>query len=513
MSDELHELSSACDGAAVGCFGAPLRVGGDAPAQARVLAGLLHARRWAAGLETDPGELDPQLVSAPRGPELVMLLAEAAALRLDAPALGRLRRASDIAVEPGRDATWLALARSFLALAAGVPVQPVTLVDLERAGREHHEAGQVLRAATLRALAADAQGHAEEAVDHARRAFRMARTERRPQAEYWAGWTLARLRRTTGRPYLASRILGALRRIAPRPWNLWIDLQRTFSSGNPEAIEGTLGVALGCARRGDAAGFARAVETLRGPLGAFAPLRADLMDLLGCLGVDETSARPVVDGWRGGEPPFAPPPRGFAALARDPLAVVIAEPGRPGRRVLWVGESLLPSSVTRELWVDKPGRTESLLSALALAGPEGVDEEALFASVYGFTYNPALHRGAWDVALHRARVASSGVGSLTRRDGHVVLSVARSFVVADPRCQRGHEERVLQRMASAGGASARELAKELGLSLRTVQDVLRELVDTGACQQERDGRRRIYSVEDTTFQEPTRAGIEGGSES
>ena len=85
------------------------------------------------------------------------------------------------------------------------------------------------------------------------------------------------------------------------------------------------------------------------------------------------------------------------------------------------------------------------------------------------------------------------------------LEVLQPFVVPDPRCQRAHEDRVLQRMATSAGASARELATGLGISLRTVQDVLRDLVETGACQQHRDGRRRIYSVEDTTFQEPTRA--------
>jgi hypothetical protein len=174
--------------------------------------------------------------------------------------------------------------------------------------------------------------------------------------------------------------------------------------------------------------------------------------------------------------------------------------------MLGLANTLLPKDISRAHMVDKPGRTESLLAALALVGPDGLTEDALFAAVYGFTYNATLHRGAWDVALHRARSACAELAILHRNEGRVWLEVAHRFVVPDPRCQRAHEDRVLQRLASAEGTSARELASGLGLSLRTVQDVLRDLVETGACQQHRDGRRRTYSVEDTTFQEPTRSG-------
>ncbi len=499
----------------MGEFGEPLRVPPDAPAQARVLGALLQCRRWSAGLEADPGTPDPKLFTAPRGAELLLHLAEAAALQLDRSTLERLRLESDVVVEEAHDGVWLALARCFLALAEGALVEPAVLVELERAGREHNEAGVVLRAATLRAWVADALMDPEEAVDHARRAFRMARTERAPQAEYWAGWTLARLRRSTGRPYLASRILGALRDISPRAWTPWIDLQRTLAAPDSAALETTnpLGRALGRLRAGDGSGFAALLEAFLPTLDAFALLRADAMDLLGCLGLREAPLGSVVADWTTGTPPFAAPPRGFGAAASEPLAVVVAERGRRGRRVLWLGEGQLDADVGRELWVDKPGRTESLLAALALAGPAGIDEEALFLAAYGFTYNAALHRGAWDVALHRARSAAGSVGSLSRGDGHVTLHVERAFVVPDPRCQRGHEDRILQRMACGGGTSARELAQGLGLSLRTVQDVLRDLVDTGACRQRRDGRHRLYSVEDTTFQEPTRSGIDGSSES
>jgi len=503
-------LAAACDSAASGHFGAPVALPVDASNEVRVLAGLLQCQRWVAGLDLDPGVLDPAWVDVPRGPELLMHHVELAALRLDADTMTRLRTLSEgAAPSEACDRTWLELARTFLALASGSAVDPGDLVELERSGRENKQAGQVLRAATLRALASEAAGLSDEAVEHARRAFRMARTERHPQAEYWAGWTLARQRRLTGRPYLASRILGAQRRYAPPPWHRWIDLQRTLAEGisadaNPASVG--LGIALERARAGDRAGFTEQIDALQPHLAAFAPLQDDVGDMLSSLGVEARPPRPVVLQWRHGERPFEPPPCGLAAIAHAPLALVVARPSTHGHRVLGLADQLLPAEVSRDLVHDKPGRTESLLAALALIGPEGLTEEQLFAAVYGFTYNATLHRGAWDVALHRARAACGSLATLFRSEGHVRLDVVQPFVVPDPRCQRAHEDRVLQRMASSDGASARDLANGLGLSLRTVQDVLRDLVETGACQQHRDGRRRLYSVEDTTFQEPTRSG-------
>jgi hypothetical protein len=491
-----------------GRFDTPLAVASTAPPDHQVLGGLLHCHRWAAGLDAAPPLPASAWLDAPRGCELLMLHIERAALSLDPAAITSLQAlAQTTTAAQASDDTWLQLARCFLALASGQPVQPATLTDLERAGREHRDAGLVLRAATLRALASEAVGGSDDAVEHARRAFRMARTEHRPQAEYWAGWTLARQRRLTGRPYLASRILGAQRRYAPPPWHRWIDLQRTLAEGTlaPET-RGDLRDALACAQAGDRAGFDQRLRALMPVLDGFAPLRSDVHDLLASLGEETQPPRPVVHDWRGAASPFAPPPCGLAAVAHTPLAVVLAQPGAPGVRMLGLANTLLPKDISRAHMVDKPGRTESLLAALALVGPDGLTEDALFAAVYGFTYNATLHRGAWDVALHRARSACAELAILHRNEGRVWLEVAHRFVVPDPRCQRAHEDRVLQRLASAEGTSARELASGLGLSLRTVQDVLRDLVETGACQQHRDGRRRTYSVEDTTFQEPTRSG-------
>ncbi|MCR9159091.1 MAG: winged helix-turn-helix domain-containing protein [Nannocystaceae bacterium] len=507
MSADPVGLARACDEAAAGRFAQRVVVPADAAPQLRVLAELLACQRWCAGVGERPATLDPDLVTAPRGAELLVHHVEAATLQLDAASVSRLRTlARGVHVAGARDQTWLALARCLLDLASGDATDPAALVALERSGRENKEAGQVLRAATLRALATEAAGRSNDAVEDARRAFRMARTERRPQAEYWAGWTLARQRRLTGRPYLASRILGAQRQYAPAPWHGWIGLERTLAEGTAmqgESGDGPLRAALEHARAGDHPGFTRAADALMSTLEAFAPLRNDVADLLACLGQADSPPREVVAQWRTAERPFDPPPCGLSAVALCPLALVVAKPSSKGSRVLGLAEPLLPHSVSRLLLTDKPGRTESLLAALALAGPDGLDEQGLFAAVYGFTYNATLHRGAWDVALHRARAACKGLATLFRAEGHVRLEATTPFVVPDPRCQRAHEDRVLQRMATSDGASARDLAAGLGLSLRTVQDVLRDLVDTGACQQHRDGRRRVYSVEDTTFQEPT----------
>ncbi len=512
MTDE-NALAQACDAASKGRFGEAVLVPASAPVRTRVLAHILACHRWQAGVGPPVVIADEHaMLGAPRGCELLMRWLEVAALRLDAPAVQRLASTvDDIRPRDAREQVWLELARAFAALCRGHELPEPQLAELERRAREGRCAEQVLGAATLRVFAAADDERPYEAIEHARRAFRMARTEGLPQAEYRAGWALARQRRLAGRPYLATRILVAQRGYAPSSWHPWIDVERILANGPVDGVSSQspvedLVAVLDAARLGDAPGFSSGVARALQALAAFAPLRGDVLDAVAALGGSELgSPRAAVAAWCDGQQPFGPAPGGLAGLAGVPLAAVVGRPRSAGRRLLGLGIGLLGPDVDRGPLSDKPGRTESLLAALALAGPAGLPEEDLFSVVYGFSYNPALHRGAWDVALHRARTGCADVGVLHRSEGRVGLEVKRPFVVPDPRCQRSHEDRVLQRIAAESGSSARDLAGALGLSLRTVQDALRELVNVGACRQHRDGRRVIYSVEDTTFQEPTLA--------
>lgn len=406
------------------------------------------------------------------------------------------------------------------ALGSGDPWSDARVEALEKDARQQGQAELVIEAAALRAMAAAELGALDHALACARRASRMGRTEKLPHAEYLAGLVLARMRRLTGQPHLATRIAIALRSIAPSGWHRWIDWELALATGSPppdaDGAAGSMRTILTRAGEGDRAGFAAAVNDLRARLDALAPLRRDLERAVAVLDPDsETDDEPALDAWIRGDDAFAPAPWGLAGLggpgdddasATTGVALVIARPGRRGRRVLRASGGLA-RACGDATWLESGtvGRVEGLVSALALLGPEGAEDEALFRSVYGFAYVPTLHRGTFDVALHRARARVEALGQIVREDGLVRLEITEPFVVPDPRSTPGTDNRVLGRLARTRELSARELAQTLGMPLRTVQDALRGLVEGGACRQQRDGRRVLYAIEDTTFQEPTEA--------
>jgi hypothetical protein len=446
---------------------------------------------------------------------------------LDAAALRGIARP-----DPQRDASDLGeaerlgahAAEAWDAIARAVPPSDHALSELERNARRLGMPDLVIEAAVLRALSWAHAGELDEALACARRAFRMGRTERLPESEHLAALVLARLRRATGHPYLATRIATALRRFVPSAWHPWIDWEITMSSGTaPNTATGpavVLRQLLAHARAGDRGAFAATLDELRACTHAFAPLAADVRLLHAAIDplVDPHEAAPDIAGqiakWCRGESPFDPPPLGLSGLdgpaAGDPtttgVAFVVAHPQRTSRRVLRIAAALaVNAGASAALTEGRVGRAEGIVSALALAGREGLPETDLFRAVYGFSYVPALHRGAFDVALHRARARSGDLGTIERGDGWIRLAVQVAFVVPDPRSAPATEDRVLGRLARAGEVSAKELAQVLAMPLRTVQDSLRSLVEAGACIQHRAGRRVVYALEDTTFQEPTRA--------
>jgi Fic family protein len=125
--------------------------------------------------------------------------------------------------------------------------------------------------------------------------------------------------------------------------------------------------------------------------------------------------------------------------------------------------------------------------------------------VYGFQHAPDVHRGIFDVLLHRARARVRGLAEIEREGDRLRLKGKQPFLVPDPRSVQPLEEFMLRLVARSGGASAKEAAEALNVPLRTVHRALQRLVSEGACQRARAGRTVVYRIEDTTFQEPTRA--------
>jgi predicted ArsR family transcriptional regulator len=65
------------------------------------------------------------------------------------------------------------------------------------------------------------------------------------------------------------------------------------------------------------------------------------------------------------------------------------------------------------------------------------------------------------------------------------------------------QDRLLRAIASRGGATAQDVAKAVGVSLRVAQQALADLSADGSCLATKEGRKVRYAVEDTTFSEPT----------
>ena len=372
----------------------------------------------------------------------------------------------------------------------------VLRVDASRRGWP----SEVIEAAVLKAVGASITGDLEEAIQLARRASRMSRTESLPQEEYLANVVLARLRRLSGKPHLSARILAALLRVATRPWHHWMKWELLLAGVKPDAPPAGASAlirALDHARRGE-------IENMRAELGAateevagFHSLAADLTTLEALIGGEASAfARGMDDAV----------PRGLAAIGvmdgEEEAAWVLADADGAQRvlspgRMLHGARGMLPAAKQRQ------ARTETTIATLLLAGPEGADEEQLFERIYGFAFLER-HRNVRDVLYHRVRDRLGELATLERHEGRIRLVPAEPIAVPDPRCSPPPEHSLLLVLASKGFASAREAADALGIPLRTVQDALKRLSADGACRPVKKGRKLEYHLEDTTFLEPTR---------
>jgi len=422
----------------------------------------------------------------------------------------------------------LELAHAYAALMRGdTDAQDLiaTARDLETRAAAARLAHLVIDAATLAALAALTAGELDTATAIARRASRMARTESLPQHEYLAHLVLARLRRYTGHPHLATRILAALARVAPPQWHGWLRFELLLAGGEPAgALDTDARRASIPAHRAathlaqlltatDRPALTTAHAALHQSLAGWPALAREIDDLAIALDSDAptTHASPALARWLDATDDALPPHLlGAATLGpRESAAWVAArpDPDRATRRILPLATRFLTDSEPIAT-ATRPGRTEHTIAVLLDAGPTGLHNAELFQAVYGFAWNPVLHRSVLDVLLHRVRAAlGAGEGAhaeLLHQGERVTLTLHHAIHVPDPRCERPVDDRLLRTLATHGGGTARETAESLGLPLRTVQTALKHLVDEGICITEKRGRRIEYRVEDTTFSEPTR---------
>jgi hypothetical protein len=494
------------------------------------------------GTVTPPRETDlDAFVAEEPGARRVAALAAAdlardAFLRFDRGGLERRRRLLSRLAAAGESSEVEAAILDALAawLGGAAPLADLDALAARAAGARL--AGALVEICAVRAL------HALQAGDHrtgltlARRASLMARTEGLPEVELLANLALVRARRYNRQAHLALRIGETLDRVATPLWHAWLDWERLFAGHRP--VAGAVGVEreagppashvahlLKTAEGGDPLLFRRQVEQLRAAVDA-EPLRRDAADLIAALAPAEPSPTAELRAWRQGASALPPAAlHGLAVPSARPATVrqadgveapggaepalagayVLLIPGTAGVRLLCAGLAFAVGAGATRLRQSRRrhGRVESLLAILALAGPAGLDEASCFARAYGFGYVPEIHRGVFDVLLHRARAAVDEVAVVARANGRLALVASRPLLIPDPSTSRSTTDRVLRLLAERGRASAKEAAARLGLSLRVVQGALNELAGSHGCVVERDGRHVTYAVEDSVFSEPT----------
>lgn len=406
-------------------------------------------------------------------------------------------------------------------LTGKIDAESVDALAVDAAEQENAEA--LIEATALRAFVALEGDDLSTATAKARRASRMARTEGAPHADYLANLVLARLRRVTGRSHLAARILSALLEVAPPAWHGWLvwelllagrlDMSAPFASaGHPSSNLGTM---LSAARAGNADELRSSFTDLSARIGGAHWMLRDALTVRAALDPtdDLVGAPDAIVSWCRGA--TDDPPAGLHGLcSRDEalenvgacVAYVVAPPHERPRRVLALSLPLIVDAASEKALRENPrqqGRADAAIAVLTLAGSDGLSDEAFFRATYGFEYSPAQHRGVFDVLKHRMRKQLGGYSKLQCRDGHNVLAHEGLTVLPDPRCCQPLSDSVLRALAN-GAATAKDLARQLSVPLRTAQLALKQLVEEGACMSMREGRQIRYVLEDTTFSEPTR---------
>lgn len=367
-------------------------------------------------------------------------------------------------------------------------------VSLEAAKAASEVPDVRIHAQALLALDAIETGDLVQARQFARIATRMAKTEEAPQEQYLAAWTLARTRRYSGTPHLSTRILQSLGRFRSPAWRGVVGWERAINGdAQAESRAGSVGPWADAIQAwiDSGADFATAPK-LPAPLAKERVLAQQAVDALA-----ETSG-PAAD-WLCGTESIVP--AGLSGLSRDPKgsAVWVYSNGERGRRFI-AHHGRLAKGVAV---IQGPPRALHAIAALMLEPSLQMETSALFREIYGFEYEPALHKAAFKVLRHRVRGAIQPVGAFMHEAGVLSLRLDTPSAVPDPRSGTTLSEQVLRVLACSDRADAKSTSRALGVPLRTVQRTLQELVNGGDCVATKVGRYAAYRIEDTTFSDPS----------
>ncbi len=481
--------------------------------------GFRAAPAWFSGLEAQSAAArEAALIALGNAARRAVLDFDAAALQALGPSAEKLTR--DLGPESLLAAR---LVPCWAALASGEAAQAH-----EHSGALLRDAAKsaapavVVEAHAVRALASIALGDHTEALALARHASLVGRSEGLPQLEFFVHLALARARRHARQPHLALRILEALAQLATPPWRAWLAWEQQLAGGAlgdltaaPEsrarrAAESLAG-ALEAAKAGDNAAFAQQRQLVTQAVSGFAPLRLEADEVWAAIDPRLPAPSSELGAFREGTSVLAPAAiHGLRLRGSDDdesaAAYVLLEPEQRGARLLHFGVPLFetPDRVRIKQSQRKEGRVETLLAILALEPSSGLPESQVFREAYGFDFVPEIHRGVFDVLLHRARSAVEGVARLERVHGQLSLHAQAKLLLPDPRVSQRTTDRLLRLLSERGRASAKDAAGALGVSLRTAQAALAELSESGACETAKEGRSVAYVVEDTVFSEPSR---------
>jgi len=361
-------------------------------------------------------------------------------------------------------------------------------------------------------------GHSEAARAAARQACRRSRESELRAHRFLSGLVLARVRRSLGRGHLAGRILCAMRPILPATYRGWLrweltlcgqEASRLGAPGTSQSATDALSEVLEATARGDAAAFASRLDSLRHHVtgvGFLAPEVDALAALLDPTATTDAAPTSVREFLRGDDPRV---PLGLDALSSTgeadgrPVAVALRRGTDRPRRLLTIASALAgEAATTLPLTRLRKGRVDLACTVLALA-EDGLSEEELFRACYGFKFARHLHEGVLSMLVSRVRERLAGLYEVERSGGTVRLVGGAAILVPDPRCTADVEQKLLKLVARMGSVSTRIAARELGVSLRTVQDTVSRLVEDDELTMDRSGRSVGYRLEDTSFSELT----------
>lgn len=403
-----------------------------------------------------------------------------------------------------RAALVAALADAWRAWFAGETVDAHRLADAQRQAATERMPALAIELMSVLALVNLRAGDLDDALRRARIASRMGRSEGISYAEVLANVALARVRRMHARPHLALRILRGLRRYAPPVWRSWLSWEALMAGrwNEEDAPLWPLLKAAAAGKRRPLHGASEQLDVSALP----APLQADARATIALLTRDEEHS--ALNAWRAGSTDALPPALAGLAFALPSAGSAafhswIAVGEGTATRVSHLETELAKADGFSMLERPHQPRADTGVAMLSLAKAP-IDKETYFQRLYGFPFEPALHAATFSMHLSRLRERIRPHANLVTEDETLHLVHHARVLLPDPRCKELLAQRALRVLAEQpGGLSTRTLAATLGSTLRTAQRAIHALVDDGVIESTPQGRGTVYTVEDSTFSEPT----------